>query len=1481
MARYQTYKINIVLQLLWLCVICNYSYSQGLSSANLSTLAKQGKVNFLVRPFQNNVFIKEQGQFSRTSEKIKEPFAEPVLYGIENPEFNAYFTLHGIIFQFPERKNLVKKARKLERKDRKEKKEEEEQREKEEQQDEKTVETIWHTATMLWVNSNPSVEIIPESKVSDYYNYDSYEDTKAYDHVPAYKKIKYVDLYPGVDAEFELSEEGGIKYKLLVKPNVVVPAIAFKWEGLEKMNIDEKGNLNLKSKFFAYGTKSKWELLDHAPNAFSATSHAAIPVTYNLSDNKVAFKFSSENIHSEDGIVIDPWITNPNFPSVNKAFDIQKDSVGNVFIIGNNTNWDVQKYNSSGILQWTYVTYAVLMGDIAVDNPGNTYIVGGYSAGKRQKLDTAGVQLWSFSGLEEEWRLAFNYSKTILSEGGYFIDPGSNNLCKLDINTGAVSNEIVYGAETRGVATDCNGDIYSIHVTSGYSAAAGSNVLKKTNSNFTPAGSVGTGFLLSEAQPAATAYGLNPAYSASETYQVLNALTVNGPYVFIYDGATIRRINKVAMTIINSVSVPGGTVTMCGGIVSDLCGNIYAGTTNGIAEFDSSLTYVSTIPTPDAVYDVIQGNSGDLLACGNGFVGSFAINCAAPAILSATLTSTDASCKGGTASTVAVGGTPPYSYSWLPGGQSTATVIHLAAGTYTCIVTDPFCRSFIDSVKVNPVPPLVISQGVNSNSPQGGAIVNESCPNSFDGSATVKATGGKPPYLYYWNTTPIQTGATAMGLSAGIYLATVVDADTCKDTLSIVITHQPKPIADFRYTKVCNGNPTQFTDTSLTAAGTINSWAWDFGDGSTVNTNQNPSHIYASAGNYTVTLIAHNNFECADTITKSVKVYYNPVADFTFSNVCFKDSMYFNNTSSVDISTSIGSYLWSFGDGSSSSSLKNPSHDYASAATFLVTLLVTTIDGCTDVKNSSVKVFDPPISAFTASNTCLLDSARTTNASLNPAVGTIANWSWNFGDGSPLNSTLWNPSHLYATPGNYQITLITHSSNLGCPDTLTDSIHVFPMPLADFGFTNICLNRAMNFNDLSNVSSGSVTAWAWDFGDATPLNTAQNPSHIYTAAGSYVVTLIVTTNNGCKDTVTKNVIVHPLPSVLFSTSNVCLGSVTNFINTSSIPANPANDIIQSWIWNYADVSPIGTNQNPSHTYSVIGSYVVKLIAVSNFGCSDSVIETAVVNPNPVVGFTANDTVGCEPLCVTFQNNSSIATGGNAHFLWDLGDGNLINNSQDLVHCYSNDSVFAPNFFTVTLTVTSDSGCVTIKSKNNYITVYPKPNASFTVQPQTATITNPVVSITDLSTGANFWSWNFGNHDTTSIHKPNPQTYADTGTYIITLITSTLFSCIDTAYQTVIIEPDFMFYIPNAFTPDGDGLNDTFTGKGIFIKEFEMSIFDRWGNLVYQTDDINKPWDGRANHGSEIAQRDVYVYVVKVTDFKNGKHTYKGTVTLVR
>ncbi|MCX6294726.1 MAG: gliding motility-associated C-terminal domain-containing protein, partial [Bacteroidetes bacterium] len=206
-------------------------------------------------------------------------------------------------------------------------------------------------------------------------------------------------------------------------------------------------------------------------------------------------------------------------------------------------------------------------------------------------------------------------------------------------------------------------------------------------------------------------------------------------------------------------------------------------------------------------------------------------------------------------------------------------------------------------------------------------------------------------------------------------------------------------------------------------------------------------------------------------------------------------------------------------------------------------------------------------------------------------------------------------------------------------------------------------------------------------------------------------------------------------------------------------------------------------------------------------------------------------------------------------------------------------------YTISLTVTSSLGsCTSSITNTNMINVYPNPVANFTA-PSNTSIINPVITYSDNSAYAASWHWNFGDpfagaDSISSLQNPS-HTFSQAGTYCATLAVISPYGCVDTTMHCIVIEPEFTFFIPNAFSPNGDGINDDFFGKGDYIKKFEMSVYDRWGNLIFFADDINKHWDGKANHGSELAQEDVYVWKISITDANDKKHSYIGTVTIVK
>lgn len=723
---------------------------------------------------------------------------------------------------------------------------------------------------------------------------------------------------------------------------------------------------------------------------------------------------------------------------------------------------------------------------------------------------------------------------------------------------------------------------------------------------------------------------------------------------------------------------------------------------------------------------------------------------------------------------------------------------------------------------------------------------------------------------YLWSPAMSLSSDTAKTVIASpitdITYQVISNYNNCKDTATIqIVVHQLPVLALSPDSSLCIGDSLQ-----INASGAF-SYSWYPAAGLNTSSGATVTAGPLVATKYYVMGTDNNNCSAIDSLIITVDSL--PIASITgIASICTGDS-------TILTASGGGTYLWSTGETAVAIKVSP-----GSTQTYFV--VATNSNNCIDSAVLNVVVHPRPVPQFSAVNVCDGSSVGFTNLSTINTPDAIQSYSWNFGDGNPVN-TAQDPSYLFAMDSSYSVQLLA-VSNFGCSDSIIKIVTINPKPMVNFTADDTagCALLCVSFQDLSSVNTGNNFSWLWDFGDGSAISNSTNSNHCYSNNSSPVffnVTLTVTSDSGCVSSLSKNnyISVYPNPTAEFFTANVCAGTAVSFTDLSSIPANTT---IQSWTWGFGDGSLVHSGQSVpgGHLYASANDYNVELVIVSNFGCLDSTTKPVTVNPNPVVNFSSSDTVGCEPLCISFQNSSSVLTGVNVQWAWNVGDGSPGTTSQSFDHCYINDSVVSPNSFNVKLTVTSDSSCVTTLSKNNYITVYPNPDASFTVQPETAAITNPVISITDLSTGADFWNWNFGDgSDTSSVSSPAPYTYADTGTYIVTLITSTQYNCVDTAYQTVIIEPDFLFYIPNAFTPDGDGINDSFSGKGIFIKKYEMTIFDRWGNLIYKTDDINKPWDGKANHGGEIAQAEVYVYVVEAMDLKDRKHKYKGIVTLLR
>lgn len=427
--------------------------------------------------------------------------------------------------------------------------------------------------------------------------------------------------------------------------------------------------------------------------------------------------------------------------------------------------------------------------------------------------------------------------------------------------------------------------------------------------------------------------------------------------------------------------------------------------------------------------------------------------------------------------------------------------------------------------------------------------------------------------------------------------------------------------------------------------------------------------------------------------------------------------------------------------------------------------------------------------------------------------------------------------------------------------------------IADFPFIecqsfSFQLNLSAQDIKCKGESTGSVTAipvsndgpflYTWSPGGGNTQTVNNLPSGVYTVT--------VTDINGTTSTgsVTINDMATNVLTVnIQGSTEVCMGE--SVVLTAVAAGGTPN---YSYVWsNNQNGNSINVTPTLTMSYSVV--------VTDAFGCSAETEHLVTINELPVVAFTSDETAGCGPLCITFTNT----TNNTQHLIWEFGDGSPVNTASPAEHCYT-----AAGSYNVSLTVTDGNGCSNTHTENNFITVHPDPVASFSVSPETTTILNPEINFTDMSQGVTTWSWVFDDRvNATSTLQHPTYLYNDTGKYIAQLIVTNSFGCKDTAEQVVYIKADYILYTPNTFTPNGDGNNEVFIplGIGIDISQYRFWIFDRWGNLIFESRSPEIGWDGRANGGKDIAQIDTYVWRIALDDILQQHHEYIGHVNLIR
>jgi PKD repeat protein len=666
------------------------------------------------------------------------------------------------------------------------------------------------------------------------------------------------------------------------------------------------------------------------------------------------------------------------------------------------------------------------------------------------------------------------------------------------------------------------------------------------------------------------------------------------------------------------------------------------------------------------------------------------------------------------------------SYLWSNATTADSLVVN-TFGSYSVTVTNIFGRTSTDTI--------TLSQDVSSYTVNLGQDV------TICSGQNIVLNAGSSYYQYGWS-----TGASSNYIqvnSSGTYSVTVTDCLGNITTDVIQVTVTPLPVFNLgNDTTVCYNQSYVLNP----VIGNSVSYLW-----STAATTS--SIAINLSGQYSLTVTDATG--CSYSDSKHISIDSTLATATLGADVSFCAGNFIALTQGANQTTF---YLWSTGATTSSIVVQTTSN---------YSVIVTDIIGCS--KKDTIHVLIKgiaPIPSFLANTICQGDKTSFSDLTTVFPPDSIVTWIWKFGDG--VTSFLQNPLHTYSASGTYTSSLSVVSDS-GCSAFIVKPVQVNTVPNAKFNVTSapVCTGTSSQFMDVSTISSGTMTSWKWDFGDASSVSTLKNPSHTYSITGTYSIELIVTSGLGCKDTFASAVSVSQSPSALFAADTVCKGGATVFKDKSS-------GILSNWLWSFGDGAN-STIKNASHTYSLAGTYTTSLLVTTTNGCTNSIAGVAVVNYLPSTGFKGNSACLHSPLQLT--DISSVSGSTIKAWNWQFGIAGS-STLQNPLPVYS-----SPGTYSITLAATSAQGC--FASATQTVSVKPLPIASFSLTPAHS-FPQQAVNFSNLSTGGIIYHWFFGDGDKDSVQNAI-HTYQDTGTYALLLVTQNSFGCIDSSVRNISVD----------------------------------------------------------------------------------------------
>jgi gliding motility-associated-like protein len=991
---------------------------------------------------------------------------------------------------------------------------------------------------------------------------------------------------------------------------------------------------------------------------------------------------------------------------------------------------------------------------------------------------------------------------------------------------------------TNGLGTlqSCYSNVITVNLASPPTVNAGNDVYLCPGSSTTLNATASAGTIAwTPAVGIAPTNTLNPTVNpaATTTY----TLTVTSGTCVTTDMVNVNITNLPPLVLSNDTTIcPGSTVNL------NVVGGDYVVWSPFPGMIDSSLTTQTVTPAVSTTYTVTSYTVGpNLIVNGNFSAGNTGFS-----------SSYNYSFPNTTEGEYYVGTNPS---AWN-GGLSACTDHTSGAGNMLLVNGSPIANVSIwcQTIPVSPNTDYLFSTWVTPAYPVNPPILQFSINGGNIGSL-FSPSGGVctwEEFFATWNS-GVATSANICIVNQNINVAgndfaldDISFSPVCTQTGTVDVTIAPIPVPNATNTgPYCTGGTI-----NLSVGAGFTDWDWTGPLGYNQPNTQNPNIPVATvsmSGNYTVTVT--NAAGCSATSSTNVVVNNSlPIVPNNTGPYCAGATI--NLTAPAGATT----YDWAGPLGYSQLNTQNPnivSSTVAMAGNYSVT--ATYPGGCTATGSTTVTVNSLPTPAAN-SNSPICDGA---NLNLTSNGGIDYDWT---GPNVYVQNDTQNPSITTATTLATGIYTVTVSDANGCSATASTNVTVNALPAVVAANTGpVCNGANVDFN-----SNGAVNySWTGPGGFTDPNQNSTLVAAVVAQSGTYTVT--GTDANGCSNTATTNMLVNPLPVINANINTpVCEGQNFTVSALGATTYNWTGPNAFSAI-NAANATIVNSTPVNAGVYTVTGT--------DGNNCSSTATITAVVNPMPVPAFSANITSGCTPLCVNFTDNSNITGSTITGWSWNIesAPGTATTNTSN---CFNN-----AGLYDASLTVTSAEGCSATSAIVNYINVTAQPVAEFMYSPQLITIEEPEVNFGNASVAATNYAWDLG--DGTLANSANvTHTYADTGTYCVTLLASNNIGCADTVTHCLIVLPIYTIYIPNSFTPNNDGLNEQFMAYGIGVKTFEAIIFNRWGQEVFRFSDIHKGWPG-SNQSGVICQVDTYVYKISVVDFQNKNHDYSGMVNLIR